>query len=32
MLHTDDAVSFVLLLVYFVTPLDILIVASKEVK
>ena len=30
--HIDDAVIFVLLLVYFVIPLDILIVASKQVK
>ena len=32
MLHTDDAVIFVLLLVYSVIPLDILIVVSKQVK
>ena len=30
--HIEDAVIFVLLLVYFVIPLDILIVASKQVK
>ena len=30
--HIDDAVIFVLLLVYFVIPLDILIVALKQVK
>ena len=30
--HIDDAVIFVLLLVYFVIPLDFPIVASKQVK